>query len=74
MSILSILDTETGQVMISIVLGLGLAALFQKVCQDEKCTVYLSPDENKITDRIFIQNGQCYKYVKEPVPCSTANR
>ena len=74
MSILSILDTETGQVMISIVLGLGLAALFQKVCQDEKCTIYLSPDENKITDRIFTQNGQCYKYVREQVPCSTTNR
>lgn len=74
MSILSILDTETGQVMISIVLGLGLAALFQKVCQDEKCTVYLSPDENKITDRVFTQNGQCYKYVREPTPCSKTNR
>jgi hypothetical protein len=70
MSILSVLDTNTGQVMISIVLGLGLAALFQRVCQgDEKCTVYLPPAENKITGRIFTQNGKCYKYVRQDVEC-----
>ena len=69
MSILSILDTNTGQVAISVILGLGLAMLFQKVCREEKCTVYLSPAENKITDQIFTQNGQCYKFVKVDVPC-----
>ncbi len=70
MSILSILDTETGQVMVSVVLGLGLAAIFQKVCAgDEKCTVYLSPAENKITGRVFTQNGQCYKYVQQDIAC-----
>lgn len=74
MSILSILDTNTGQVAISIVLGLGLAMLFQKVCHDEKCTVYLSPPENKIADRIFTQNGKCYKFVKESAQCPIASR
>jgi len=74
MCILSILDTNTGQVAASHVLGSGLAMLSQKVCQEEKCTVYLSPDENKITDRIFSQNGQCYKFVKAPATCLPANR
>jgi hypothetical protein len=74
MGVLSVLDTETGQVAISIILGLGLAMLFQKVCQDEKCTVYLSPPENKIADRIFTQNGKCYKFVKVAAPCLKANR
>jgi hypothetical protein len=72
MGILTILDTETGQVMLSIILGLGLAALFQRVCTEEKCTIYQSPDDNKIINRIFTQNGTCYEYIKTPIQCTTA--
>jgi hypothetical protein len=74
MSILSILDTNTGQVAVSIILGLGIAMLFQKVCIEEKCTVYLSPPENKIAGRIFTQNGQCYKFVRAAATCLPGNR
>ena len=30
---------ETGKVIISIILGLGLSALFRKVCHDRSCLV-----------------------------------
>ena len=69
MSILSILDTETGQVMLSMILGLGLASLFKRVCTDEKCVIYIPPADNKINNRIFTQNGKCYKYVRETINC-----
>lgn len=67
MGLFTILDTETGQVMVSIILGLGLAALFQNICNSEHCFVYQSP--NNIDGRIFSQNGKCYTYSKEPIAC-----
>jgi hypothetical protein len=70
MSIFTVLDTETGQIMLSMLLGLGLAALFQQTCNNANCTVYQAPSDNKITGRIFMQNGYCYKYNKETVKCN----
>ena len=71
MSIFTVLDTETGQIMMSMILGLGLAALFQRVCTDEKCIVYQSPGDNQIAGQIFTQNGVCYKFNKRIVKCAS---
>jgi len=69
MSILKTLDTETGQIMLSMILGLGLASLFRRVCTDEKCVIYTPPEANKIDNLIFTQNGKCFKYAREIVNC-----
>lgn len=69
MGILTVLDTETGQIMLSMILGLGLASLFQRVCTDEKCTVYISPSDKEINNQIFTQNGICYKFNKREINC-----
>lgn len=71
MGIFTILDTETGQIMISMILGLGLATLFQRVCTEEKCIIYQSPGDKEIAEQIFMQNGICYKFNKRIVNCST---
>ena len=72
MTVFSVLDSETGQIMLSIILGLGLAAIFQRVCNEEKCMIYKSPDENQILGRVFSQNGKCFKYEKQIVVCTGA--
>ena len=38
-----LLNTEIGRNLISIVLGIGLAALFRKVCKDKNCLVFNGP-------------------------------
>ena len=35
-----IVETDWGSVLISGVLGLGLAALFQKACKDNNCVIF----------------------------------
>lgn len=73
MSIFTVLDTETGQIMLSMILGLGLAALFQRTCTSADCTIYQAPADNKINGRIFTQNDNCYKYEKEIIECPPDN-
>jgi hypothetical protein len=34
------LGSETGVVIFSIILGLGLAAMFRRTCNSESCTVF----------------------------------
>ena len=37
MNIKRLLNTHLGRIIISILLGLGLASLFRKVCTDKNC-------------------------------------
>ena len=65
MIIKKILRKEKSIIIISIVLGLGLAALFRKACTDKKCIVVEGPSLED-TDRYYYKiNDTCYKY--EPV-------
>jgi hypothetical protein len=38
-----LLHTDTGRIIISIVLGLGIASLFRKVCKDRSCIRFRAP-------------------------------
>ena len=42
-----------GRSIISILLGLGLATLFRKVCNDRNCLVFKAPKIDKIDNQIF---------------------
>ena len=45
--------TELGQIFISIILGLGLATLFRKVCNERNCMVFKAPELKEIKDKTF---------------------
>ena len=52
-------DNYTGKFIISIILGLGIAALFRKVCNDRDCIVIKGPDVNETEKSIFAIDGKC---------------
>ena len=62
MNLQRLLHTELGQTFISILLGLGLASLFRKVCTDKNCIKFNGPVISNIEDKIFKHNDKCYKY------------
>lgn len=66
-----LLASPTGKVIMSIIWGLGLAALFRRACTGRSCIVYKSPHPSKIQGRIFKHNGQCYKYTTRRANCDT---
>ena len=63
-----IMDSEIGVNLISIILGLGLASLFRKVCRNKDCIIIKGPKLSSIKDKIFKHDDKCYKY--QPVSTS----
>lgn len=62
-------NSESGKIIISIILGLGLATLFRKVCDETNCLVYKAKDYSEINDKIFKYDNKCYKYDLKHISC-----
>ena len=69
MYIKRLLHSQIGKGIVSILLGLGLATLFRKVCNERNCLVFKAPKPNKIKGNIFKFNDKCYKYQEEAETC-----
>jgi hypothetical protein len=63
------LDTREGQIIISIILGLGLASLFRKVCKDNNCVIIKSPKRSEVENKVFKQDDKCYTYQPKKTKC-----
>ena len=58
------INTKTGRLLMSIVLGLGLSCLFRESCKGKHCIVQLAPPD--VTGKTFKYNDKCYSFVKTP--------
>ena len=65
------LDTRAGSLVVSALLGLGLAALFRKVCKDKSCIVIRGPSPQETQRYYYKYESDCYKYTPEPTDCET---
>lgn len=74
MNIKRLLDTEMGRVVISAILGLGLASLFNKVCKDKNCIVFNGPVLSEFDGKIYKHGEKCYKYSMQPSKCDKTKR
>lgn len=63
-----LLNTEVGQRIISIILGLGLASMFRKVCSNNNCLVIKGPKIVEM-DKYYKIDKKCYKYNPYPINC-----
>jgi hypothetical protein len=61
--------TETGKIIMSILLGFGLASLFRTVCKDKDCLLFYAPPLDKIKDKIYKSRDNCVKYAQMPTKC-----
>ena len=60
-----LLYTDLGRIILSIILGLGLATLFRKQCSGKSCYNFVSPDFNELTNSTYKFNNKCYNF--EPI-------
>lgn len=74
MYIKRLLYSEFGRIIISIILGLGLATLFRKACNDRNCMVFKGPELDNIRGKIFKYNKKCYKYKENAGTCDTTKK
>jgi hypothetical protein len=69
MNIKSVLSTKAGSIIISIILGLGLAAVFRKACKDNNCIVIKGPKMQEVNKYYYKINQDCFKYTPVAAEC-----
>lgn len=69
-----ILNSSRGRIAWSILLGLGLATLFRKACNNRNCLVFKAPSLSNIKNRVFGYNDKCYEYQEQSTFCENDNK
>lgn len=69
MGLYEALDTPIGSVVVSAICGLGIAALFRKVCKDRSCIVVHGPPMEDTSRFYYKYDKDCYKYTPEMAEC-----
>jgi len=62
-------SSKTGRIIISIILGLGISALFRKVCNDRNCLIIKGPPIGSVINNVYNFEDKCYKYRVKAVKC-----
>lgn len=63
-----LLKGEFGKIAMSIILGLGLASVFRKVCKNRNCLVFHSPSED-LEKNTYLHDDKCYTLQSKTVSC-----
>ena len=63
-------QTERGKILMSIILGFGLASLFRTVCKDKNCVIFHAPPLDKFKDKIYKDGNKCFKYKAVATKCA----
>lgn len=65
----TLLYTERGNIIVSILLGLGLSALFVPVCKSNDCIDFISPNMYSEDKKRYRIENNCYQNKVIPVDC-----
>lgn len=72
--ITEVMNHPTGRIIVSLILGFGLAALFRQVCKGGDCHVVKAPNMDEIKKHFYKIEDDCYKYTPVAVNCSGASK
>lgn len=68
------LHTPDGKILMSVLLGFGLATLFRTICKDKNCLLFKAPHMDEIEDKVFKFHDKCYKYTHISKKCDANKR
>ncbi len=66
------INSKTGKILTSIILGLGLASLFRMSCKGKNCVIMYAPPIDEIKNKVFRYEDNpttCFKYEVSPMKC-----
>jgi hypothetical protein len=69
-SLKTLINSSKGKILLSIILGFGIATLFRESCKDRNCLVFHAPSIKKIKNKVFSYNNQCYVYNEKHSTCN----
>ena len=61
--------SATGKLIMSILLGFGLATLFRTVCKGKDCVIFHAPPLEEIEGKTYKIGNKCYQYIPTPSKC-----
>jgi hypothetical protein len=62
-------SSREGVIIMSVIWGLGLSALFRKVCKGRSCIVMRGPKPDEMHNKIYKIDNKCYKYTASSTQC-----
>ena len=65
-----IMADKNMKIIVSIILGLGIATLFRKACNNGNCIIIKGPAKKDVENNTYKFNGKCYKYISEKTQCN----
>ena len=69
-----LLYAPLGQIIISMLLGFGLATLFRKACNKRNCLIFRAAPLSKIKGQIFKYDDKCYKFNPKSESCTNVKK
>lgn len=63
------LKTDAYDVIFSIVIGIGLVAVFKPGCRDKGCAIKKAPPVDEVTKTTYQIGEKCYKFKVENIEC-----
>jgi hypothetical protein len=74
MNIRRLIYFPNSDIIISIILGFGLATLFRQNCKNRQCLIFKGPHQKEILDKTFKIGNDCYKFTPENTPCNSSKK
>ena len=57
-----LINSENGRILLSIILGLGLSAIFKKSCDSRSCLVFESPPLEELRENVYEYNKKSRRF------------
>jgi hypothetical protein len=64
----------TGKIVMSVLLGIGLATFFRAVCKGKHCRIMSAPPIQEIDGQTYKFDDKCYKMEKNAINCANNKR
>lgn len=65
----ALLKSHEGKIVVSVILGFGLATLFRKICKGTTCIVVKGPKISEVDKYFYKVEDKCFKYTPYVSPC-----
>ena len=73
MNIKRLLYSTYSKILISILLGFGIATFFRKSCNSRNCLNFISPNMKKVKDKVYEFDDKYYKFTPKSTKCDNNN-
>ena len=73
-NVIKSMKTDIGKIILSIILGFGLASLFRKSCESRNCLKFYAPSFKEINENVYKYDNKCYKFKEHSVRCNSKNK